>query len=232
MMTFGGDGTLLMAARLFADTNIPILGVNLGKLGFLAVISMEELENAVQILKEQNYRVEQRSLLQATVEDDEGSSTVHTIIAANDIVFHRQSFERLINVHAFVDGHHIADYRADGLIISTPTGSTAYSLSCGGPVVAPSCSVFSITPVAPHSLTLRPLVVPDNCAITLLTSSEQGSVNLVADGQVVYEVHNGQTVTIAKADITMKLIKRTDSSYYDLLKKKLLWSMHTAKLEK
>ncbi|MDP2365549.1 MAG: hypothetical protein Q8M94_17495, partial [Ignavibacteria bacterium] len=147
-----------------------------------------------------------------------------TVYALNDFVIEKKDSSRMITVMAYSNEHHIADYRADGLIITTPTGSTAYSLSCGGPVIAPSTRVICLTPISPHALTLRPLVVPDTNEITLKIFSPTGDVHFVADGQIHKTISNGEIIVIKRSDLFIKLIKPTNSSWYDLLRKKLLWA--------
>ncbi len=216
IISFGGDGTMLTAARLFLNSNIPIMGVNFGKLGFLAEFNANEMEDALSSIMTGNYIIEDRAMAEVVIGGE-------TIYALNDFVVQRKNFARMITVRAYVDGNLIADYRADGLIVSTPTGSTAYSLSCGGPIIAPACSVFCITPISPHSLTLRPLVVPDTSEICIETI-ESADIQLVADGQVVRPVKGGEQIVIRRSAEEVKLVRQASGSYYDLLKKKLLWS--------
>lgn len=217
IISFGGDGTMLTAARLFLDSNIPIMGINFGKLGFLAEFNADQLEHALSALLTGDYIIEDRAMAEVSLGDE-------TLYALNDFVIQRKNFARMITVRAYVDGNIIADYRADGLIVATPTGSTAYSLSCGGPVIAPSCSVFCLTPISPHSLTLRPLVVPDTSEICLEPVADTGDVQLIADGQVVRTVKGSGQITIRRSAEEVKLVKQVGRSYYDLLKSKLLWS--------
>lgn len=217
IISFGGDGTMLTAARLFLDSNIPIMGLNFGKLGFLAEFNADQLEHALSAVLTGDYIIEDRAMAEVIIQGE-------TIYALNDFVIQRKNFARMITIRAYVDNNVIADYRADGLIVATPTGSTAYSLSCGGPVMAPSCSVFCITPISPHSLTLRPLVVPDTSEICLESVADTGDVQLIADGQVVRTVRGDQQITIRRSAEEVKLVRQVGRSYYDLLKSKLLWS--------
>lgn len=221
IISFGGDGTMLTAARLFLNSNIPIMGVNFGKLGFLAEFDANEMEATLSSILTGEYIIEDRAMAEVVVGGE-------TLYALNDFVIQRKNFARMITVRAYVDGNLIADYRADGLIVSTPTGSTAYSLSCGGPIIAPSCSVFCITPVSPHSLTLRPLVVPDTSEISVEIISEAHDIQLVADGQVTRPVKDGEQIVIRRSAEEVKLVRQANSSYYDLLKQKLLWSANAA----
>jgi NAD+ kinase len=230
IVSFGGDGTILWAAKTFITSEIPIMGVNLGKLGFLAEFSVDELESAFTALVKGEYVLEERFVIEASVHpqirDEELPPTI-VHYAVNDFVIHKKDFARMITVRAFADGHPIADYRADGLILATPTGSTAYSLSSGGPIIAPNCSVFTLTPVSPHSLNQRPLIIPDSTEVTLEPLEESGVTSLVADGEPVHTLDVGARVVIRRSEKVVKLLKRVQSSYYDLLKKKLLWSVHS-----
>lgn len=219
IVSFGGDGTMLAAAKQFLAAELPIMGVNLGKLGFLAEFSANELEDGFNALLKGDFIIEDRTVLETII----GSETFFTL---NDFVIHKRDFARMITINATIDGVPVAEYHADALIIATPTGSTAYSLSSGGPIVAPNCNVVVITPVSPHSLNMRPLVVPDTVEIVLTPGAESGITSLVADGQSVASLDVQQPVVIRKSERVVKLLKRVQNSYYDLLKNKLLWSMH------
>lgn len=217
VMTFGGDGTLLAAARLLMGTDVPIMGVNVGKLGFLAEFSMTELDEAIDSVITGSYRVVDRTTIEV-----EFRGTRST--ALNEILLERSSKAKMISVRTWVDDHHVADYRADGVIVATPTGSTAYSLAAGGPIIAPSTNSLCITPIAPHTLTLRPLIINDASEVRmhLLSDATQGQV--VADGLILGTVSSGEAVTIRKGPHLVKLVKRIGSTYYDLLRQKLLWA--------
>ncbi|MBU3699808.1 MAG: NAD(+) kinase [Candidatus Kapabacteria bacterium] len=221
VMTFGGDGTLLAAARTLMGTDVPIMGVNVGKLGFLAEFAMSELDDAIARVISGAYRIVDRTTLEVTF--GEVSS-----FALNEVLVERSSKAKMISVKAWVDDHHVADYRADGVIVATPTGSTAYSLAAGGPIIAPSTNSLCITPIAPHTLTLRPLIIDDTSEIRLQLLSEAATGQVVADGQILGVVDHDQTVHVRKSAHLVKLIKRVDSTYYDLLRQKLLWSVDPA----
>jgi NAD+ kinase len=228
IVSFGGDGTILTAAKAFIGSELPIMGVNLGNLGFLAEYSTDELESAFSALLKGEYLIEERIVMEAVVQKPDGETLTEDLFyAVNDFVVHKKDFARMIGIRAFADGHPIADYRSDGLILATPTGSTAYSLSSGGPIIAPNCAVFCVTPVSPHSLNQRPLVLPDSSEICFAPTEESGATSLVADGETVMVLEAGTRVMMRRSDKAMKLLKRTQSSYYDVLKKKLLWSVHT-----
>ena len=220
VISFGGDGTMLTAAHMLINSNIPIMGINVGKLGFLAEYSVAHLNQAITDLMEGNYRVVDRFVIETEIDGEK-------FYALNDIVVEKRQSSRMITITTFANDHHIADYRSDGLIITTPTGSTAYSLSCNGPVIAPSTKVLCLTPISPHSLNLRPLIIPDTNEVKLRITSPTGEVNLVIDGQVSMAVSNNKEIVIKKSDAIIKLIKPLNSSYYDLLRRKLLWAAQT-----
>ncbi len=219
IISLGGDGTMLSASKTFIDNDMPIMGINVGRLGFLAEFPSEQLESALDRLLSGEYRVVSRTFFETTIDGE-------TQYALNDVVIEKIG-SRLLTINAYANEHLVATYRADGLIVSTPTGSTAYSLACGGPVIHPATEVTCLTPIAPHSLTLRPLILPENLEITLMASSSAGYSNLSIDGQLNYQLNDGDIVTISKSKISMKMIKPLDTSYYDLLSKKLLWAANS-----
>lgn len=222
VISFGGDGTMLSAARAMISTNTPIMGVNVGKLGFLAEFSVRHLEESLKDLLEGNYRVLDRAIMETSYEGE-------TIYALNDMVIEKKDSSRMITIQAYVNEHYIGDYRADGLILTTPTGSTAYSLSCGGPIIAPSTDVFCLTPICPHSLNFRPLVVSDSNEIMLKVYSPTGLANFVADGQTERILKNNESLIFKRSQEQIKLIKPLGSSYFDLLREKLLWAASATK---
>ncbi len=222
VISFGGDGTMLSAARQLVNSQVPIMGVNVGRLGFLAEYAVDEIEKTIMDYLNGNYRLVERAVIETFINGEKA-------FALNDIVLEKKGSSKLITVKAFSNGNHIGDYRADGLIVCTPTGSTAYSLSCGGPILSPSTQVLCLTPISPHTLTLRPLVLPDSTELTLIVDSPTGMVNLVCDGQVEYSIEDETVITIKKSEAKVKLIKPLGSSYYDLLRAKLLWARDGAK---
>ncbi|MBK9248561.1 MAG: NAD(+)/NADH kinase [Ignavibacteria bacterium] len=217
VVCFGGDGTMLSAAQKIIRGDIPLMGINVGKLGFLAEFSVTELEESLLSLINGDYRIVDRAILETTYKDE-------TMYAFNEFVIEKYNSSKMITIRASVDGHLIADYSADGIILTTPTGSTAYSLSNGGPIIAPSAEVFCITPIAPHSLTLRPLIIPDSLEITLELISSGSNALLVADGLIQKELTTGERVSIKRSSFGVKLIKHKDTTYFELLRNKLLWS--------
>jgi len=217
VISFGGDGTMLSACRDMLNKDIPVMGINVGKLGFLAEYPVDDIDTALDFLITGKYRIVDRSCLLTEINGE-------TILAVNDFIIEKKNTVRLITIKAYTDEHFVADYRADGLIVTTPTGSTGYSLSCGGPIIPPSANVICLTPVAPHTLTLRPLVLPDSSVISLSIESHSGEAGVVADGIIERRLKNGEKIIIRKAAAKVKMIKPIDSSYFDLLRKKLLWA--------
>jgi NAD+ kinase len=209
---------MLTAARLFSGSDLPIMGVNVGRLGFLAEFNVDELPRALQDVLSGNYRIVDRTLLEAHVH----GKTIH---AFNEIVFEKKDSSRLITTHIAHQQYLIASYRADGVIIATPTGSTAYSLSCGGPLITPSSSVLCITPISPHSLTMRPLIIPDTLELTVKVDSSGSEARLVADGQIEIPIGKNDQVLIRRSATQVKIVKHAQSTFFDLLRNKLLWSV-------
>ena len=212
VFVIGGDGTILKAARFFAAYKIPVFGINLGRLGFLSQSSKEELENAVNKILENKFITEQRIMLK---------STNHT--ALNDFVVKGSDCGRTSKFSLKINGKFVCDYLADGIIISTPTGSTAYGLSAGGPVLTPSLNAFVIVPICPHTLTARPIVVPDTEKITIYTDTKSKYLVSV-DGQEFYE--SDMPINIEKSNNFANLALLEDSGFYSILRNKLHWATH------
>lgn len=223
VMTFGGDGTLLATARILMGSDVPIMGINVGRLGFLAEFPIAQLDEAIMDIIKGNYRIVDRTTL--SVKFGEVSS-----VALNEILIERSNEAKMIAVRAFVNENHVADYRADGIIVATPTGSTAYSLAAGGPIIAPSANALCLTPIAPHMLTLRPLIIDDSSEIRFEPLYDTTTAHVVADGSILGSVTRGDIITIRKSEHLVKLVKRADSTYYDLLREKLLWSADATKI--
>lgn len=217
VITFGGDGTMLSAARWVYRSNIPIMGINVGKLGFLAEYPHDKIRESIDNLFNGEYRIVDRAILSTQVDGE-------TLFAVNDFVIEKMYSSRMITLHTYSNDHYVASYRADGLIITTPTGSTAYSLASGGPIIAPSTKVVCITPISPHSLTFRPLVLPNENIVKVKIDSPTGEAKLVADGQIEKILKNGDEVEFTTANYKIKLIKPLKSTYYDVLRAKLLWA--------
>jgi NAD+ kinase len=219
VIAFGGDGTILSAAHLVGNRSTPIVGVNLGKLGFLAEFSPEEIPHAVPDLLAGKFIVEERLVLEAVLP----AQPDVRISAVNDIVVDKSRSSRLIDMQIFIDGAFAVTYRGDGLIISTPTGSTGYALSNNGPIVIPTCSVFGITPISPHTLNGRPLIIPSTSTIRIDVKATAGEVLLSADGQEESLLKPAVEIVVRKAAYPVRLVKRKDRSYFDVLRAKLFW---------
>jgi len=220
LLSFGGDGTMLAAAKILLKTGIPIMGFNVGKLGFLAEYNTKFLAQSLSDLTSGNYRVVERIVLECEIVGGDGEINY----ALNDFAMEKKNTSRMITVSTWSNDNHVADYKADGLILTTPTGSTAYSLSCGGPIISPGTPVFCLTPISPHTLTLRPLIIPNSAEVKLRVKSPTGESNFVMDGHKHIAVKDGEEVIIRKSEDKIKLIKPINSSYYDLLREKLLWA--------
>lgn len=218
LIALGGDGTMLAAARIIGKKGIPILGVNLGKLGFLAETSTDELQDCIDDIAAGKYYVDERIAIEATALSDGKKFT-----ALNDIVIDRGSSSRIIDLETDVDNDYLITYAADGLIISTPTGSTAYSLATGGPIVVPGSNVLVISPISPHTLSARPVVVPATSTIRVLIHPGHRGVHITADGQIEAFYDTPIEFTIRKARHVVKLVKRKKRTYFDLLRTKLMW---------
>lgn len=219
VIAFGGDGTILRTARLIGRRGIPIIAVNLGKLGFLAEFSVSDIPVLLDRILDKNYQIEDKMILDGKVVNDE----LTPLYALNDVVIDKGAFSRLIDIETYVNGEYLVTYSCDGLILSTPTGSTGYSLSAMGPIVDPRGEVIIINPITPHTLTARPVIVPDTSVIRAIIHSQAEHVHIAADGQVNAVYVPPIEVVVRKADFTIKLVKRTDHSYFDVLRTKLMW---------
>ncbi len=221
LVSIGGDGTILRAITLVGDLNIPIVGVNTGRLGFLATIQHEEIEDAIQNILDKNYSISERSLL--TIKSSEDNAEINTCnFALNEIAVSRKNTTSMITVETELNGEYLTSYWSDGLIISTPTGSTGYSLSCGGPVITPNAASLVLTPIAPHNLSARPLVIEDSTVITLKVNGREKE-HLVSMDSRIATLTNKTTITIKKAPFTIKMIVLNNETFLDTLRKKLLW---------
>jgi len=218
LVTVGGDGTLIATVRRSFDYDIPVFGIYAGNLGFLADVGMDELDDFVAKLSKNEYRMDERSILEASIIKNGEKITMH---AFNDIVLTRPSISNMIHIETLVDGKSFNTYYGDGVIVSTPTGSTAYNLSAGGPVLFPLTHVFSLTPICPHSLTQRPVVLPGEFSIEMKTPKNPALI--IIDGQDMHELDVGESVHIRLATKTVKLIHREEFNYFDVLKEKLGW---------
>ncbi len=226
LVVLGGDGTLLAAARAVGDRPLPILAVNLGGLGFLTAVTLPELYAALEQVLGGHHEVDCRRRLMVEVKREIGlgeAEVVATYHALNDAVLNKASIARILDFDAYLDGEFVSSYKADGLIIATPTGSTAYSLAAGGPIVAPAVDAVLVTPIASHTLTNRPLVVPGNSTIEVVVKSQEETVFLTVDGQVGLALHHGDRVVCRPSPRTVRLIRPPGKSYFEMLRSKLKW---------
>jgi NAD+ kinase len=221
VIVLGGDGTILAAARSLARAGIPILGVNLGSLGFLTEVTLAELYPTLEAVERNQCAVESRSMMHCQLE--RGGKCVATFEALNDAVVRKSALARIADFEVQVDGAFVSNYKADGLILSTPTGSTAYSLAAGGPVLAPEVAAFVITPISSHALTNRALVVRDTAEIVVRVKSIQDKAYLTVDGQVGLPVHDGDRLVCRKSQQAVKLLRQRKRTFFDVLRGKLKW---------
>ncbi len=220
VIVLGGDGTLLSAARWIGGRDIPLFAVNLGHLGFLTSIKLEDLYPELGRALTGEHRIGRRRMVDcALIRNNE---TIAAYSALNDVVITKSELARMIDLDTHVDSHFVAAYKADGLIISTPTGSTAYSLSAGGPVIFPSVAALCITPICPHMLTNRPVIVPDNSVIQILNHGEDGTY-LTIDGQVGKPLLKGDRIVCRSSEKTIQLIRPPKALFFDVLREKLKW---------
>lgn len=221
IIVLGGDGTLLATARALNRKPVPLLAVNLGGMGFLTVITREEIYPTLEKALAGEVETERRTQIEAAiVRHDE---VIASYLALNDVVLNKGAIARVLDFEACVDGQFVSTYKADGLIVSTPTGSTAYSLAAGGPVIVPSVGAIIVTPICAHTLTNRPIVLPDTAVIEISVKSQRESVYLTVDGQVGIAVRSEDIARIRQADSYVELIKSPQKSYYEVLRQKLKW---------
>ena len=223
LITFGGDGTLLRGARLLGGRETPILGVNLGRVGFLTTATRESLEPALEALVTGKFEIERRQALRAAIRDPEGE-TRSTQMAMNDVTVHKGGVARVIRVNVFIQGDNVGPYSADGIIVATPTGSTAYSLSAGGPIVVPGVEAIIVTPIAAHTLAVRPLVVPATYRIVIEPIAGWSDDLLVSfDGQTGTTLAPGESVDVSRADHRVCLIRLGGDGFFGRMRQKLHW---------
>lgn len=226
LITLGGDGTLLRGARLVAASHTPVLGINLGHLGFLTSLALADLSLGLDALFRGDYWLDIRSTLEARVTGADGTRG-DTFIAINDAVLHKGGFARVIRlaVHVGPDQQEVGTYTADGIILATPTGSTAYSLSAGGPIVDPSMDCILATPICPHTLVVRPLVLPMDLQLTVTPLAGIDEVILTVDGQDGAELHPGDHLAVRRGEPTMPLIRLSGQNFFSTLRRKLHWGL-------
>lgn len=221
LVSLGGDGTLLDTVCYVRDKNIPVLGINFGRLGFLASIGKDAVNAAVQALKERTYMIDKRALLHL---DSNVPLFSDVPYALNDFTIHKKDSSAMIKIHTYLNGEFLNTYWADGLIVATPTGSTGYSLSCGGPVVFPEAGSFVITPVAPHNLNVRPIIVPDNTIISFEVEGRSDQFLCTLDSRME-TIDNTVQLAIKKETFKISLLRLDDSNFLHTLRNKLLWGI-------
>src|SRR5829696_5900546 len=221
ILVLGGDGTMIATARMIGDQEVPVLGVNYGGLGYLAEFRIQELYSALESILAGNYRLDKRVML--AVELRRGDTSVTSTRVLNDVVINKSALARIIEIEAYLNHQFVNSFRADGLIVSTPTGSTAYNLSAGGPVIFPSMNAVVITPICPFTLSNRPIVVPDTAEIELLLKTDHEEVALTLDGQVGFPLKVEDRVSIRKSRTAFNLIQPSNRNYFDVLRDKLRW---------
>ena len=221
MLTLGGDGTILGTVDLIRDTGIPVIGINFGRLGFLASVNKSDIAPAIHALINGQFGLDQRVLLQLSSDPVpfDGQD-----IALNDITIHKRDNAAMITIHAFLDNEFLNSYWGDGIIVSTPTGSTAYSLSCGGPIVFPQSGNFVITPIAPHNLNVRPIIVSDDKVLTFRVESRSTNYLVSCDSQT-QTMDTSNVFTIRKANYGLNLVRLNNESYLSTLRNKLMWGL-------
>jgi NAD+ kinase len=222
LIVLGGDGTLLAVARLLAERQVPILAVNLGRLGFLTSVTLDEMYPLLEQVLAGKHQIGERMMLEAEVL--RGGQVVERQRALNEAVLTKSDLARIIDFDLYVDGDFVGRYRADGVIVSTPTGSTAYSLSAGGPILYPLLQAFVITPICPHMLTNRPLVVPESARVEIDFVASDEVVHLTLDGQVGIELKPGDHIRIGKSPAGVLLVRPPKKTYFEILRNKLRWA--------
>lgn len=228
ILVFGGDGTFLRVARLACEHGTPILGINLGGLGFLTEITVEEIYPMMERILSGDYEIEDRQMLRTTVRRGRTGAKHYEVL--NDVVINKEAVARIIDLEIYIEGSHVTTYKADGIILSTPTGSTAYSLSAGGPIVHPALPVTIITPICPHTLTNRPLVVSNEMKVEIKITTQEPDTYLTLDGQIGIRLKTGDVIEVRKSDTVVKLIKSPFRDYFTILKTKLMWGERYGKI--
>jgi NAD+ kinase len=223
VISMGGDGTFLKTVSYIRNSGVPIMGINTGRLGFLANISKDAMYETLAQVKNKEYEFQLRSLLRVHTEEDLFGADN---FALNELTLHKKDTSSMITVHASLDNKYLNTYWADGLIVATPTGSTAYSLSCGGPIITPGCQVHILNPIAPHNLNVRPMVVPDHLPISLEVEGRDRTYLLSLDGNSK-SIRQGEQVVIRKAEFMINVVKFEDNNFLDTIRNKMLWGIDT-----
>jgi NAD+ kinase len=223
VISMGGDGTFLKTVSFIRNSGVPIMGINTGRLGFLSNISKDAMYETLLQVKDKQYEFQLRSLLRVHSEEDLFGADN---FALNELTLHKKDTSSMITVHASLDNKYLNTYWADGLIVATPTGSTAYNLSCGGPIITPGCQVHILNPIAPHNLNVRPMVVPDHLPISLEVEGRDRTYLLSLDGNSK-SIRQGEQVVIRKAEFMINVIKFEDNNFLDTIRNKMLWGIDT-----
>ena len=220
-MSIGGDGTFIKSVGFVRDSGVPILGVNTGRLGFLATISKDQIHSTMEQVKQKKFEYQKRSLLRI---DTEENLFGEDNFALNEVTFHKKDTSSMLTVHAYLDSNYLNSYWADGLIVATPTGSTAYSLSCGGPIITPGCQVHILTPIAAHNLNVRPMVVPDHMPIKVSIEGRERKYLISLDGNSK-NIREGEEVLVTKAEFMINVIKFEENNFLDTIRNKMMWGI-------
>lgn len=221
LVVLGGDGTMLAAGRMIDERDIPVMGVNLGRLGYLAEFNVGEIFPALELILAGDYRVDKRVMLNVELLRD--GEKIATGRVLNDVVINKAALARIIEIEAHFDNLYVNSFRADGLIVSTPTGSTAYNLSAGGPIVFPSMNAVVVTPICPFTMSNRPIVIPDRATIELCLKTSNEEVIMTLDGQIGFPLRAEDKVLICKSGTTFNIVQPTSKNYFDVLRDKLKW---------
>ncbi len=218
ILSLGGDGTFLNTARIVGRNNIPILGINLGRLGFFSEVGPHEIKKFIPMLLKNKFRITEQVIIKSV------TNANRILFGLNDIVIDKNDSVRMLEIETFYNNEKVVMIVSDGIIISTPAGSTGYSLSCNGPIVNPESRVFVITPIAPHTLNVRPIIVPEDGIIKIKILKE-GKSRITSDGQITFNLKSPSEVILCKADYSIKVIKKLDTTYFNTLKNKLFWNV-------
>jgi NAD+ kinase len=221
LVVFGGDGTILRTARLVRDRDVPIVGINLGVFGYLTEVNLGEMYNAMEVILAGDFQVEKRMMLDVEINGGEETPRDGTVL--NDVVINRGNLSRIVDLETTVDNRYLTTFRADGLIIATPTGSTAYSLAAGGPIVFPELYSIIINPICPHTLTNRPIILPERAEIKVTVWTPEQGATVTLDGQVSFTVKSGDTIAVRKSRCITTLVSSPHRGYLEILRSKLGW---------
>ena len=230
IVVFGGDGTLLRTARAAREVDIPIVGINMGGFGYLTEINLSEMIGAMEMILRGDCRIERRMMLDAAISRERQPVKERTLL--NDVVIHRGNLSRMVEMETIVNDCYLTTFKADGLIISTPTGSTAYSLSGGGPIVFPEQALIILNPICPHTLTNRPIILPEDATVKIILWTREQGATVTLDGQVSYTVKDGDTIAIRKSPFVTHLVASPHRDYQAILRTKLGWGTLPAGMDK